>query len=166
MSERAPARKLADLQADPGLVLVHSESPICPYCNQPAILVNGTLLYARRPDLAHKQFWTCVPCKAWVGCHEGGSGRVPLGRLADAALRAAKSRVHAEFDPLWKAKMNALGISAKKARGMAYSWLSKELGIPPEDTHVGHFDIPTCERAVALCKPHADRIRAIVAGLA
>lgn len=164
MSERAPARKLADLQSDPGLVLVHSDAPICPYCGARSILVNGTLLYAHRPDLAHKQFWTCPPCKAWVGCHPGTIQS--LGRLADAELRAAKSAVHAEFDLLWKAKMNSGGTSAKAARGKAYAWLASQLQIDPADCHVGHFDVSTCERAVALCKPHADRIRAIVAGLA
>lgn len=71
----------------------------CPYCQQPAALVTGAIVYPHRPDLHAKKFWYCVTDQAWVGCHPGGNQ--PMGRLADAALRRAKMAAHAVFDPRW-----------------------------------------------------------------
>lgn len=41
--------------------------------------------------------YICVLCEAWVGCHKGTEQ--PLGAPANAALRQARQRVHAVFDP-------------------------------------------------------------------
>lgn len=74
---------------------------ICSYCNKPAELVTGKEIYPHRPDLYPKKFWRCRPCTAYVGCHKPnagyGDGTRPLGRLANAELRAAKSAAHAAF---------------------------------------------------------------------
>ena len=124
----------------------------CPYCNKPAELVSGDVIYPHRPDLAGLNFWLCRPCDAYVGCHRPGAwteqgisdGTMPLGRLANAELRRAKSQAHAAFDPLWgKGKMR---------RSAAYGWLSKQLGIPKQHCHIGMFDAETCAKVVALCK--------------
>lgn len=64
--------------------------PICPYCNKAAELVDGTAVYPHRSDLAHKRFWLCKPCDAWVGTHRDSKKHLPLGRLADKELREAK----------------------------------------------------------------------------
>lgn len=101
---------------------------LCPYCNEPAELVGGRSIYPHRPDLFGKKFYRCEKDKAWVGCHNGGI--VPLGRLANAELRAAKSVCHALFDPLWKRKMERDGCAQVEARSAAYAWLAKELNIP------------------------------------
>jgi hypothetical protein len=113
----------------------------CPYCKNAANLVNGAEVYPRRPDLAHKLFWKCAPCGAYVGCHQGGSD--PLGRLANPELRRWKQAAHRWFDPIWK--------SRTMTRRAAYSWLAKELGIPAKDTHIGMFDVETCRRVVEVC---------------
>ena len=65
---------------------------ICPYCHKPADLVGGQTLFPFRPDLAGKYFWVCTPCDARVGCH--GVGTKPMGRLANAQLRLAKTEAH------------------------------------------------------------------------
>jgi hypothetical protein len=117
---------------------------ICPYCQQPARLVDGEDLYPHRPDLYGKLFYSCAPCKAHVGTHPGTDR--PLGRLANAELRRAKSAAHAAFDPLWKSK------NATMSRKGAYTWLSQKMGLAPEQTHVGMFDVAQCIRVVELCR--------------
>ncbi|WP_218065758.1 zinc-finger-containing protein [Escherichia coli] len=115
---------------------------ICDYCGNKAALVTGRKIYPHRPDLYSLQFWHCEPCKAWVGCHKNSDAH-PLGRLANAELRLAKSAAHREFDPLWK--------SGGMTRKQAYQWLSKQLGIPVENCHIGMFDVATCQRVQAVC---------------
>lgn len=129
----------------------------CAYCGRPAEFVTGDKVYPGRGDLWTKRFWQCAPCQAWVGCHDGTD--VPLGRLANAALRQAKMEAHAVFDPLWRAKIAKTGMRKGQARAKAYAWLSQQLGIPPEKTHIGMFDEETCKRVKMVCWPHFERIR-------
>lgn len=117
------------------------KSVLCPYCALEAELVTGAVVYPHRPDLASLRFWQCSPCEAYVGCHKGT--KAPLGRLADATLRKAKQRAHAAFDPLWK--------NGGRSRDEAYAWLSKELNIPPEECHIGMFDVHQCKRVEDVC---------------
>jgi hypothetical protein len=117
--------------------------PVCPYCGEFSKLVDGSVIYPHRPDLFAKKFYQCAPCDAYVGCHDGTTK--PLGRLANAALRAAKKRAHAAFDPIWK--------SGQKKRGSAYAWLADRLGIDKQDCHIGMFDVDQCRRVVEICAP-------------
>ncbi len=122
----------------------------CPYCSTEsetvlAELVTGREIYPNRPDLHFRNFWQCEKeCGAYVGCHlDDGNGIRPLGRLANAQLRAAKSRAHRAFDPLWKDKL--------MKRKQAYAWLAGELGIQVDDCHIGMFDVAMCDLTVQLC---------------
>ena len=119
----------------------------CPYCNKPAAQVTGKEIYSHRPDLAKKVFWQCAPCGAYVGCHEPGKGygdgTRPLGRLANAELRAAKMSVHQLFDPMWR--------DGAMTRRQAYKWLANRMGIRVDDCHVGEFDVKQCHEAIAHC---------------
>lgn len=116
-------------------------NPICPYCGATSLKTTGAEIYPQRRDLRGKVFFVCSPCDAYVGCHPGG-GR-PLGRLADATLRAAKQAAHRAFDPIW--------LDGEMRRGDAYSWLAQRLGIHQEDCHIGMFDVAMCERVVEIC---------------
>lgn len=130
--------------------------PTCPYCKGEALLTTGDRIYPNRPDLASLKFWCCHLCDAWVGCHKPGTHRVeggqriengeahPLGRLANAQLRRAKSAAHAAFDPLWK----SYGMS----RHRAYAWLAKQMGLTLDQTHIGEFDVQQCLRAAEICR--------------
>lgn len=122
---------------------------ICTYCHKPSELVNGDVIYPGRPDLYEKLFWFCDPCQAWVGCHPGTCN--PLGRIANAELRRAKVAAHSAFDPIWK--------SGHMPRRKAYSWLSKQLGILPEQTHIGMFDAELCRRVVQVCQARAEKAK-------
>lgn len=106
----------------------------CDYCHEQSELVYGNSVYPNRRDLHKKRFYLCRPCRAWVGCHP--NTLKPLGRLADKELRMMKMRAHESFDKLWKE-----GYMSRKD---AYKWLSEEMGLPAEQTHIGMFDIQKC----------------------
>ena len=113
---------------------------VCQYCGEGTELCNSALIYGR----SYGPVYRCAPCRAWVGVHKnsGPKSRV-LGRLANAELRRWKQAAHAFFDPLWKAKPGSRA---------AYVWLAREIGIPPERTHVGMFNVAQCQRVIELCK--------------
>lgn len=122
----------------------------CPYCHQPAPLVSGLQVYPLRRDLWAKKFYQCKACDAMVGCHppalgDGrggiGDGTVPLGQLANAALRRARQAAHDAFDPIWKTR--------RMRRRDAYAWLARQLLLRVEDCHIGHFDEQRCAQVVA-----------------
>ena len=115
----------------------------CPYCGGDAELSTGHKVYPHRPDLASLKIWACFPCDAWVGTHKN-SGE-PLGRLANAELRMAKRKAHAAFDPLWK--------SGQMSRKKAYALLSEKMGLTPDETHIGMFDVEQCKTVILLCTP-------------
>lgn len=129
----------------------------CPYCDNQPKLVTGRVIYPHRTDLYKLWFYLCK-CGARVGCHPGT--KKPLGRLADAELRQAKSKAHLAFDPIWRDRL--------MRRKQAYKWLSNQLNIDFNDCHIGMFDVETCNRVVDICStppdsekalPQTDRIR-------
>lgn len=122
-------------------------SVICNYCGQPAVLVNGTVIYPHRPNLSKKKFWQCAPCDAWVGCHS--TTTTPLGRLANAELRQAKMAAHNAFDPIWQEDVE---LTRGAARRKAYAWLAEQMGLPSAHAHIGSFTVDQCKRVVELCQ--------------
>ena len=128
--------------------------PTCQYCGKPSALATGENIYHHRPDLWSLKFWRCEPCDAYVGCHKKGStalvgkrqvlsdGTLPLGALANAELRKAKSAAHAAFDPAWR--------NGGMSRGAAYTWLASALGIKKHDCHIGLFSVEQCQRVIQL----------------
>lgn len=114
----------------------------CPYCHAEVQRVTGEVIYSHRRDLYYKNFWSCEPCGAYVGCHEGGNS--PLGRLANKELRQWKMNAHAVFDPIWRTR--------QMSRSAAYGWLAESLGIKFNECHIGMFDVDTCKRVVEICK--------------
>ena len=119
------------------------EKVICPYCEKPAPLVTGKVLYPHRPDLWKKRFYRCADCDAHVGCHPGSEKA--LGIPAGQALRKARMRAHAAFDPMWK------GRRGRGHRRTAYQWLAMKLGIKRDKCHIGQFTEQQCEQTVKAC---------------
>lgn len=109
---------------------------ICPYCDQKPKYVDSAEVYGK----SYGMIYLCKPCGAWVGVHKGT--RNPLGRLANKNLREWKIKAHDAFDPLWKN-----GFMSRKG---AYVWLSNQLSIPYELSHIGYFGVQTCQRVVSL----------------
>jgi len=116
--------------------------PRCPYCSNFSDFVTGKEIYPHRSDLFNLNFYRCEPCKAYVGTHKGTTQ--PLGRLANAELRKAKSEAHRAFDPLWRNKT----ISRTKA----YKWLAKKLDMPVKDCHIGMFNVDQCRGVLEIMK--------------
>lgn len=115
-----------------------SDLVFCPYCWKEAKLVTGKTIYPHRTDLYKKHFYLCNDCDAYVGCHPNTTK--PLGRLADAELRAAKVKAHAAIDPYWK--------SGRLHRAQVYKQLAIDLAIPPAACHIGMFDVAMCKAVV------------------
>lgn len=125
----------------------------CPYCGEDAHLVTGRIIYPHRVDLYDKKFWHCEPCDAYVGCHQQGAyvyinrqkvtsdGSLPLGRLANADLRRAKTIAHDAFDPMWRRYGTHM-------RRHAYKWLASQMGMTQDDCHIGEFDVKQCMQVV------------------
>jgi Protein of unknown function (DUF3268). len=114
---------------------------ICPYCNTPAKLSSSCEVYQGRD---YGMIWICANyprCDSYVGVHDGTDK--PLGRMANRELRFWKKRAHAAFDPFWKTK--------KLKRVHAYSRLSRALGIPMKECHIGMFDVEDCKRVIDVC---------------
>lgn len=134
-----------------------SHTCTCHYCNSPAALVGGDVIYPHRQDLADLKFWHCDHCDAYVGCHKKGArvgktisdGTLPLGRLANKELRFWKSKAHGEFDPMWR----DTGMS----RNTAYRWLANKMGLHHDNCHIGDFTVEQCKQVVDLCKPENDK---------
>lgn len=109
---------------------------VCPYCNRPSQLVDSKVIYGT----SYGNIYLCAPCNAYVGTHKGDN-RTALGRLANSELRELKKQAHAAFDPLWRNRIVG-------TRHKAYKWLSQQLGIPREYTHIGMFDVAECQRVI------------------
>ena len=108
----------------------------CQYCGKQAELVGGHVIYPHRDDLRSKQFYLCIACDAYVGCHRNTDR--PLGQLANRETRLMRQMAHAAFDPIW----NGTHIS----RNDAYGALTYSLAIPKDQCHIGMFDVEQCER--------------------
>lgn len=66
-----------------------------------------------------------------------------MGTPANKALRIARRMAHQTFDPIWK--------SRRMTRSEAYRWLSKQMRLPPEKTHIGMFDQEQCGQVIRIC---------------
>ena len=117
---------------------------ICPYCECKTEYVDSAVVYGR----SYGMIYLCRKCDAYVGVHKGTSNA--LGRLANAELRHWKKEAHKYFDALWQKKMTK-GFTKHEARGGAYKWLSKEMGLHIDLTHIGMMDVEQCKRVVELC---------------
>lgn len=125
----------------------------CPYCGQPAALIENSAQLYRGKD--YGPIYVCTPCDARVGCHPGTL--VALGPLANAELRQARNAAHKAFDVLWKIKWSRTRDGASRSK--AYAWLARELGIGQAQCHIAMFDLGQCARVVAICTPVLHQIR-------
>lgn len=119
----------------------------CDYCGRRAEFVDSKVIYGKSYGMIY--LCRCCPGYAYVGVHKGTDR--PLGRLADMELRELKKLAHAAFDPLWKEGR------FKGHRKAAYAWLSEQMGLPQEKTHIGMFDTVRCEWVVQICQEERSR---------
>lgn len=121
--------------------------PLCDYCSQRAALARyGDESYPYRED--HGPLWICTGCQAWIGIHSRSTRNVPLGRLADAQLRDAKSRLHDTLEPLVAGKIRRDRVNPFEARAKAIRWVAVELGLEPVPASIHNLSLEQCERAI------------------
>jgi len=127
----------------------------CPYCGGKALLRSSLEIY--RDDYGYVYVCENYPnCNSYVGTHK--KTLKPLGRLANEELRKLKITAHLYFDTLWKHREKQ-GFS--NSRTMAYKWLSEQLKININDTHIGYFDKETTEKVIRLCKSYYTKINKV-----
>jgi len=124
------------------------KKPVCPYCGGDSELVDSSIIY----KTSYGPIYLCKPCWAYVGVHKGTN--IPLGRLANKELRLMKNVAHIAFDHLWGSKMDTQQISKHKARNESYRWLSEQMGLHKDDTHIGMFDVEQCLEVIRICSEH------------
>ncbi|CAB3755764.1 zinc-finger-containing protein [Paraburkholderia solisilvae] len=132
--------------------------PVCDYCGERAQLASfGDEIYPYRDD--HNAVWICTSCEAWIGVRPRSRHNAPLGRLADATLRDAKSRLHDALEPLAEAKVRRDGVSIFEARAKAVRWVATALGFAPMPPSLHSFSLDQCNQAlhyVDTWKAHRD----------
>jgi len=127
----------------------------CPYCQGSVRLVTNDEIYRGRTYGNWPYAYLCDACGATVGVHPGTD--LPLGTLADKALRAARNDAKAQFKQLMR--LRAL------PRDDAYKWLANELGMTKQVCHFAWFDLDQCEAARAACEAGARAATAMGAAL-
>ncbi len=119
---------------------------LCPYCGAIAKLVDSSVIYGKSYGMAY--ICSNYPdCDAYVGAHKGTDK--PKGRLANPELRELRKQAHAAFDPLWR--------SGSFSRTKAYRWLSRQLKIPFDETHIGNFDEEMCLKVISVIKRYNEK---------
>lgn len=114
------------------------EGKLCPYCGRATEFIDSSQIYGKN----YGMIYICRECNAYVGVHEGTVNA--KGRLANSELRKLKKEAHEYFDKIWK--------QGSMKRFQAYNWLSSQLNIPIEYTHIGMFSDDTCRKVIRICK--------------
>ena len=124
---------------------------LCQYCFIPTVFISNRIISNFKGP---RRIWYCPKCGAYVGVHKN-SNRA-LGTVANSRLRTERQYAHYHFDKLWKIKQKR---GFPNARKLAYDWLSKEMGIALEHTHIAMFNIDQCRKVVELCKPYLEKLK-------
>ena len=115
----------------------------CPYCGANGVLRKAAEIYG---DNAFEEYvYVCSnypTCNSYVGVHKGTLK--PKGIMADGDLRNKRIRTHKMFDSVWKNNI--------MTRKEAYRWLSYELCLGFEQTHIANFSSYMCDKAIEVCK--------------
>lgn len=117
---------------------------ICPHCGSAIKIVSNAEIYNGQEFGEWPWAYKCDGefCDAYVGMHPFTN--IPLGTLATHAMRDARKRAKAAFNPIWQSKC--------MTRSEAYAWLASQLGIPKGECHIGWFDVDACNQVVRVCK--------------
>lgn len=113
----------------------------CPYCNGPVTLVENSVIYKGKLFGDWPYAYDCRPCDAYIGLHPDTD--VPLGTLADKALREARKKAKAHFFE-WMEMSHV-------DRSGSYKWLAEKMNIPVDECHFGWFTESQCEEANDHC---------------
>ena len=116
----------------------------CPYCGSQALPRPASVVYGPKASDSTAPYYVCARfpvCNAYVAAHK--DTRLPMGTLADSALRRKRTDAHRAFSRLWED-----GLMTKK---QAYLWLQAKLDLPEREAHIGKFSLFRCEEVIRLC---------------
>ena len=134
-------------------------NPICPYCNKESKYVNSSIIYGKD----YGMLYLCEDCNAYCGVHKGTN--IPLGTLANRILRDLRKKAHSYFDRFYKEKLIDQ-IYKKKSdlsrRNKSYLWLSLQLNLPLNETHIGMFDEDRCKDVIRICSDKINQLNSSV----
>lgn len=119
----------------------------CPYCGSRALPRPASVVYGSKAIDPAAPYYVCVrypACDAYVAAHR--DTRLPMGTLADKALRQKRAEAHKALNRLWLS-----GLMTKK---QAYRWLQAKLALPEPEAHIGKFSLFRCEQVIRLCHSH------------
>lgn len=105
-------------------------------CGQPVAIAHHNDVYGREYS-DWPWMYRCPKCDASVGMHPFTA--IPLGTLADKALRNARKECKAPFERLY--------LDRRMTRDQAYARLAEHLGIPVGECHFGWFTHEQCAEA-------------------
>ena len=127
----------------------------CPACGSRAYLRPASVVYGDKAPDPDAKYYVCgryPACDCYVAAHR--KTLLPMGTLADKALRKKRHDAHVALDSLWKN-----GIISRKE---AYRLLQLSMGLPAEDAHIAKFSAARCDEVIALSR----RFRTAAAGAA
>lgn len=111
----------------------------CSYCGSPAVLRPASEIYHDSNRKGYVYACSHYPvCDAYVSVFPGS--KIPMGTLADGALRKKRILAHRAFDQLWKS-----GIFS---RDQAYQWIADRLGLTRKQAHIALFSDYLCEQVI------------------
>lgn len=116
---------------------------ICPNCGGAVERVSNSIIY-RKEYGAWPFAYRCVvdACDSYVGIHPRTD--IPLGPLANKAVRAARKQAKAMLSPMWE--IDGMDKNA------VYAWLAGKMGINDVNhCHIGWFDEKQCAQVVQIC---------------
>lgn len=114
----------------------------CPYCGSQAFLRPASVVHEYAAP--GEEVYLCArfpACDAYVSAHR--DSHLPMGTLADKALRIKRRQAHIALNRLWEQRL--------MTRKEAYRWLQVQLGLPESEAHIGHFSAYRCEQVIDLC---------------
>ena len=116
----------------------------CPICHSKAFLRPATVVYGPAAPDPTAKLYVCAhypACDSYVAAHQ--KSLLPMGTLADAALRRKRKDTHRALDRLWQS-----GLMSRKE---AYRLLQLYLGLPEEEAHIAMFSQERCGQVVDYC---------------
>ena len=114
----------------------------CPYCGSQAFLRPASVVHEHAAP--GEEVYLCArfpACDAYVSAHR--DSHLPMGTLADKALRQKRRQAHIALNRLWEQ-----GLMTRKE---AYRWLQVQLSLPESEAHIGRFSAYRCEQVIDLC---------------
>jgi hypothetical protein len=113
---------------------------ICRYCGGRVRKGSTREIYKK----GGQPIYICTNCNAYVLCHKDTG--LPMGKLANAALRMKRQETHDAFDALRKAN--------GWTRDQGYKWLASSMGLPAKDAHIANFEMDECGKVITLCREY------------